>query len=137
MATRHTDVVFKFYEAVIERADHDAAEHLLAPEVVIHDPMQGTARGLAAFHQMAELFRTAFPEQQVRIEQVVTEGDFVAVLHTHQATNTGPFLGKPPTGKTVAVSGIELFRLREGRIVEFWRHDDDAGLMRQLGLLPG
>ena len=60
----------------------------------------------------------------------------MSVLHTHTATNTGSFLGMPPTGKTVVVNGLELFRLRNGKIVEFWRKDDDVSMLMQLGMLP-
>ena len=67
------------------------------------------------------------------LHQFVAEGDFVAVLHTHNATHTGPFMGMPPTGKSVAVLGIELYRLRDGKITEFWRLDADLSLLMQLG----
>lgn len=85
------------------------------------------------------VFPIGFPGHKTTVEQVSADGAMVTVLHTHHATNTGEFLGMPPTGRTVAVHGLEAFRLRERRIAEFWRHDDDLGLMVQLGVvkLPG
>lgn len=60
----------------------------------------------------------------------------MAVLHTHTATHTGPFMNLAPTGVQAIVNGIELFRLADGEIVEFWRKDDDASLLMQLGAMP-
>lgn len=45
-------------------------------------------------------------------------------------------MGRPPTGQSVVVNGLELFRVVDGRIVEFWRKDDDVSLLMQLGFLP-
>lgn len=97
----------------------------------------GTTSSVSAFKQLMSVFETAFPHHRIKVEQVTAEGDFVWVLHTHTATHTGPFMNLPPTGKTAIVSGIELFRLKNGKIVEFWRKDDDASLLMQLRALPG
>jgi predicted ester cyclase len=67
---------------------------------------------------------------------MTAEGGYVYVLHTHLATHTGPFMHLAPTGRRVVVGGVEIFRLRDGKIVEFWRKDDDASLLMQLGILP-
>lgn len=61
--------------------------------------------------------------------------DLVAALHIHTGIHTGSFMGMPPTGRTIKVQGLELFRIQNGKITELWRHDDDAGLMRQLGMI--
>jgi predicted ester cyclase len=81
------------------------------------------------------MFQNAFPGHRTAVQQLVVEDDTVAVLHTHYAHHAGDFMGLAPTGRDVVVEGIELYRLSAGRIVEFWRHDDDAGLMRQLGMV--
>jgi predicted ester cyclase len=60
----------------------------------------------------------------------------VVILHTHYATHTREFMGIPTTGISVVVNGLEQYRIVNGKIVEFWRHDDDAGLLRQLGAIP-
>jgi predicted ester cyclase len=78
----------------------------------------------------------AFGAQRTDLHLTLAEGDYVAILHTHNATSTGPFLGAPPTGVVAVVPGIELFRRREGKIAEFWRFDADVSLLAQLGLLP-
>lgn len=55
---------------------------------------------------------------------------------TQSGTHLGIFLGIPPTGKRVTVTGIEIFRLAGGKIVEHWNNYDDLGLFQQLGVLP-
>lgn len=124
-----------FYEALNQpdaSAIDRAIDEYVSPDLVYHDPVLGTAPGVAVYRQVVHAYLQAFPEQHIAVQQVVAEGEYVAVLHTHVGRNLGPFMGMPPTGKQVTFSGLELVRLVDGKVVEFWRHDDDAGLMRQL-----
>jgi steroid delta-isomerase-like uncharacterized protein len=116
---------------------YDLLDELCHPDVLIHDPFSGDHRGVAAFRGLLAFFRQAFGEQRTDLNEVVAEGDLVAVLHTHNARHTGDFMGVPPSGAWVRVTGVELFRMREGRIAEFWRFDADASLLAQVGILPG
>jgi steroid delta-isomerase-like uncharacterized protein len=136
MSEQNKQIVRRVYEEIIDANNIDAIDGLFAPDVVIHDTFMGERHGIDAYRQLVAFFLTAFPQEQTDLQIFVAEGDYVAILHTHNTTNTGSFMGLPPTGKTVHVPGLELYRLQDGKIVEFWRHDDDAGLMRQLGLLP-
>lgn len=70
------------------------------------------------------------------VEDVVAEGDRVAVRLTARGTHTGPLLGLPPTGKSVSFGGMEVFRVADGLIVESWGQFDALGLLRQLGATP-
>lgn len=133
---QNKQIVRRLYEEVINREQANVIEALYAADVVIHDPFMGEAHGVEAFKALLGMFDVAFPHHRVAIDAIVAEGDMVSVLHTHTATHHGPFMGMPATGKTVVVPGIELFRLREGKVVEFWRKDDDVALLMQLGMLP-
>ena len=127
-------VAQQFYEQGASGARDDA---LIAADVVYHGPpMLGEVHGREGFKQILGLFRRAFPEFETTIEEMVAEGDRVAVRHTHRATQTGEFAGIPPTGKTVEVGGIEILRVRDGRIAEFWHMDDFLSLFQQLGAVP-
>jgi len=66
----------------------------------------------------------------------LAEGDLVATHWSYIATNTGLFLGRPATGKQVTDTGIDVFRIKDGKIVEMWVVQDSLGLMQQLGVLP-
>jgi steroid delta-isomerase-like uncharacterized protein len=129
-------LVRRVYDEVINQTQALVIDELFAADVVIHDPFLGTAHGIEAFRQLLGMFDTAFPHHRVSIEHLIAEDDMVCVLHTHTATHRGPFMGLPPTGKDVVVGGIELLRVRDGKIVEFWRKDDDVSLLMQLGMLP-
>lgn len=136
MSKQNKETVRRVYQEIFDVNDIAAIDRLFAPDVIIHDPVMGTQQGIEAYRQLAQFFLSAFPEEKTDLDIFVAEGDYVAIFHTHHTTHTGSFMGMPPTGKTVHVPGIELYRIQNGLIVEFWRHDDDAGLMRQLGMLP-
>lgn len=129
-------IVRRIYDELINQEQKGVIDEVFDHKLIVHDPFMGTQTGREAFHQLLGLFDAAFPGHRVQVEVILAEGEFVTVLHTHTATHTGPFMGMPPTGKTALVSGIELYRLTEGRIVEFWRKDDDVSLLMQLGALP-
>jgi predicted ester cyclase len=82
------------------------------------------------------MFRSAFPDLHQEIEDLVAEGDTVAVRVTMTVTHLGPFLGVAPTGRRVRYDGMDFFRFREGKTVEHWTATDDLGLMQQLGVVP-
>lgn len=82
------------------------------------------------------MLREAFPDVQVTIEALVTEGDHVVARQTTQGTHQGEFMGIPPTQKEVAWTGILMFRVTEGQIRDQWLEQDVMGLMQQLGAAP-
>lgn len=129
-------IVRRVFDELINQEKPLVIDEVFAEDAIIHDQFSGTVVGRAAFRQLMAMFDTAFPHHRVTIEQVIADGDYVAVLHTHSATHTGPFMGMPPTGKNALVNGLELFRVADQRIVEFWREDDDISLLMQLGLFP-
>ncbi len=129
-------IVRRLYDEVLNQENKAVIDQIFAADVTIHDPFTGTTHGADSFRQLLGMFDTAFPGHRVTVAKMVAEDDYVSVLHTHLATHTGPFMGLPGTGKQVEVEGLELFRLRNGRIVEFWRKDDNVSLLVQLGILP-
>ncbi len=136
LTERNAALVRRTYDEVINQEDSAVIDEIFAADVIVHDPISGEASGIDAFRRLLGMFDAAFPHHRVTVEAVVSQGDLVSVLHTHTATNAGSFMGMPPTGRTVVVNGLELFRVRNGKIVEFWRKDDDASLLMQLGMLP-
>ena len=82
------------------------------------------------------MLRGMFPDFRITIEAMVAEGDIVVSRHTATATDTVGYMGKPPTGKTVRTSAMQMFRFANGKIVESWAVRDDLGTLRQLGHLP-
>jgi predicted ester cyclase len=102
----------------------DAAEELFVPEQA------------EAARQEAADFRRGFPDVVSIIEDLIAEGNKVAVRWRARATHQGEYVGIPPTGKEVEFTGISVYRIEGDRIAESWTEEDDLGLMRQIGAVP-
>lgn len=128
--------VLEYVEAVWNRGDMTAFEALTTPEFSYHLGGQPSVdrEGMRRFLAMT---RAAFPDWWVEPADVVAEEESVAVRWTGEATHRGPFHGIPPTGRKIAVSGMNLYKVRDGRIVTEWEQMDTMGMLRQLGVLPG
>ena len=82
------------------------------------------------------VFREAFDGFHVALEQIVAEGDTVAVRGTLSGTHGGYFMGVPPTGKRVSWQAMTFFRITNGRIMERWSSHDPLGLLKEVGIIP-
>ena len=82
-----------------------------------------------------EAWFLAFPDHRVEIEAVVAAGDLVATRSACSATHRGEYAGVAATGRRVTFAAHEMYRIRDGLIVEHWEIWDEAGLLRQLGVL--
>jgi steroid delta-isomerase-like uncharacterized protein len=113
-----------------------AIEELYAPAYVWHSTGVFPDMDLAGMKQMTPAFFTAFPDLHYTLEDLIAEGDKVAARFTLRGTHQGDFLGMPPTGKQVSVTGIEIDRIEDDKVVESWANSDALGLMQQLGAIP-
>lgn len=113
-------------------------DEVCAPDFVNHDPglptpdtdLQTTKQTIAA------VMLAPFPDIQSAEQDLVAEGDKVVVRRLFRGTHTAPFMGVPPTGKSITFSAMFLSHLRDGKIVEQWVNFDALGLLQQLGLVP-
>jgi SnoaL-like polyketide cyclase len=64
--------------------------------------------------------KQAFPDLKMTVNLLVTQGDFVPIVWTFRGTHTGPGVGLPPTGARIAMRGITVWRIADGRIREEW-----------------
>lgn len=124
--------------------DEEAA-NFHAADGVLHNPMPPPEeiRGLADIKQLIAAYRQAFPEGQVIIEDMIAEGDKVAIRFTFRGVHKGEMLGIAPTnkeiaptGKKVIIKGISISRIVDGKGVEEWENFDTYGFMQQLGAVP-
>ncbi len=114
----------------------DAADEIIAPNYVSHEPTSGEIRGIEGAKQFAATYRQAFPDLQNTIEDMVAEGDKVVLRFRGSGTHTGETEAfGPPTGKRMEITGITIKRLSEGKIVEAWTNFDALGMMQQLGMI--
>ncbi len=77
----------------------------------------------------------AFPDVYFTIHAEIAEGDLVTTRWSYTATQTGEFLGLPPSGKKITDTGIDIFRVQDGKLVDLWIMQDSLGLMQQLGAI--
>jgi predicted ester cyclase len=121
--------------------DTDAWVDLFADEFTWYDwSLPEPIRDKAAARAVFGSWMTAFPDMQVKQTDRVVGDDAVAGEILFLGTNTGPIsMGGteiPPTNRTVTARGSYIARVRDGKIVEFSAHEDIAGMMIQLGLIP-
>ena len=113
----------------------EVLDELVAKEHIYHsDPNLSGPEGQ---RQLVTMFRTAFPDLHLTVEAQVAEGDMVVSRFTARGTHHGDLMGIAPTGKQVTVSGISMMRMAGGKVAEEWEIVDEAGIMRQLGVIPG
>ena len=124
------------YEELLNGGDLSVAEELVAPEFINHEAPARRDRGPESMRGVATMLRTAFPDLQFTIEELVAEGDTVAGRLTISATHEGPLMGTPPTGRFVRQDQMHFVRFRDGKAVEHWGVRDELGMMRQLGVIP-
>jgi steroid delta-isomerase-like uncharacterized protein len=115
------------------KRDMDAFFDVLAPEYVEHLPTGDVT--LKQLKQYAHTFFAAFPDIRITIEDMVAEGDKVAVWVNWKATHQGEYLGIPPTGKKIDITVAMIIKIAGGRWSEFW-NVTDVRLMQQLGVIP-
>jgi steroid delta-isomerase-like uncharacterized protein len=123
----------RFLEEVFNQGRLEKIPELLSPSYVFRDAPPGTPTGPEAISQVVTMFRTAFPDLKVNIEEMVAEGDKVCVRATTTGTHKGAFMGVPPSGRQVAMKGLTMVRVADGRVAESWVRNDVQGLMRQIG----
>lgn len=129
-------IVQRYYGEVILKGNFVVLEEVVAKEIVAHGPGFPDLKGYAAFLHSVQSFRTAFPDVQGTLEDVRAEGDRVGVRWTEQGTHQGEYAGIAATGKAMQWTGISIYRLAEGKVVEMWVQMDHLGLWRQLGVIP-
>lgn len=111
-------------------------DELVSADYVDHDLPPGLPDGPEGFKQLVAMYRAAFPDVQMAIEDVVAEGDKVVIRWTARGTHQGELMGIPPTNKQVTVTGIDINRLAGGKMAEHWGNFDQMGMMQQLGVIP-
>jgi steroid delta-isomerase-like uncharacterized protein len=139
VSEKHKEVVRRWFEEVWNQGREASIDELFPAGGVAHGlgDSESDVRGPAEFKPFAANLRGSIPNLQIRVEDILCDGDRVAVRVTLEGTHTGNGLGVPPSGGRVSIQGIIILRLVDGQIVEAWNSYDQLGLLRQIGALPG
>jgi steroid delta-isomerase-like uncharacterized protein len=129
-------IVRRFIDETLNQGHIERAARFVWEDVVEQVPFPGQGPGLAGLQDVLRDMRAAFPDLHWSVEEQMTEGDRVLTRFEWTGTHRGPFLGVQPTGRRVAVWGMVIDRLVEGRIKDTRILMDTLGLMTQLGALP-
>jgi steroid delta-isomerase-like uncharacterized protein len=133
MSEQNKKVVDQFIQALFTRGELTAVDDYLAPDFVDHNPTIPGQRGdRESMRSASQMFRAAFPDWHSRIDDLLADGDKVIERFTAGGTHQGPLMHIQPTGRTVTLSGINIFRLHDGKIAERWGILDQQALMQQI-----
>jgi len=122
-----------FLEEAWNKRNLAVIDELFTPDAVAHDPAVPTVTDVESTKQFIAACLTAFPDLQVTADDLFTAADKIAARWTVRGTHKGEFLGIAPTEKSMAVTGITIYRLAGGKVAEYWSHWDSPGLLQQLG----
>jgi steroid delta-isomerase-like uncharacterized protein len=128
-------IVRRAIDEIFNQGKLEVVNEVISAEYIRHDPTN-SIRGTDGYKQLATGLLTAFANFRFTIEDIIAEEDKVAVRTTATGTHEGDYMGIPPTGKQVTVTGIYIVRLADGKNVEDWNSSDNLGLLLQLGVIP-
>jgi len=132
---RNKALVRRFIDEVFLNGDFGAVDEMLTDDFT-PNTWGSVGQGRDGLKEAITRVSAGLSDVRMTIEDVVAEGDRVAVRLTSSATQTGEFMGLPPSGKRYEIGEIHIFRIRDDRVSEHWHQADFMGMMKQLGAMP-
>ncbi len=137
MTIEQNKLVMKNFVDFINTANPDLADELIDPGATFYVPGRPEpVKGPAGYLGIIAMMRGGFPDIQWTLEELISEGNNIAARFTMRGTHEGSFFGVPATGAKISVQALNIYRLRDGKIVEEYGQPDLLGLMGQIGALP-
>jgi steroid delta-isomerase-like uncharacterized protein len=137
MSEQNKAIVRRLFAELWSNGNLSLADQLFTPNYTHHDSSSPDfGHGPESERKRATLYRTAFPDLHLTIEDIIAEGDTVMTRWTCRGTHKGDLNGIAPTGKQVTISGMTVARLANGKLAEGYVNWDALGLMQQLGVVP-
>jgi steroid delta-isomerase-like uncharacterized protein len=137
MSESNKNVVRRLFEEVWNKGNLQVTDELFTPNYVHHDSSTpDVGRGPESEKKRATLYRTAFPDIRLTIDDIIAEGETVVARWSCRGTHKGDLSGIPPTGKQVNITGVSIARFANGKMAEGWVNWDALALMQQLGVVP-
>jgi steroid delta-isomerase-like uncharacterized protein len=128
-------LVDRFIDEVFVEGREDAIDELVSDDFTPHS-WPGVGPGREPLKQAQKRINQGLSDVSMTIEDMIAEGDRVAVRLTSHAVQSGEFMGMPASGRAYDVSETHIFRIRDGQVAEHWRDMDSMSLLRQLGAMP-
>lgn len=124
----------EWFEEVWNQGRAESIDRLLAADAAVHG-LGDVPNGPAGFKPFHAAFRDAFPDIRIGVDDLIAEGDKVAIRWSARATHNGNGLGFPSTGLPAQFTGMSIIRVRDGKLVEGWNNFDQLGMLQQLGVV--
>lgn len=125
----------RFLDETFGKGNLAALDELIADNFVDHSPPPNISPDKAGVRETVKMFRSAFPDLRMTIEDIIAEGDKVAIRTVSHGTHKGDLMGIAPTGRAVTINEQHFVRFANGKIVEHWGVEDNLGMMQQLGVV--
>jgi C-1 hydroxylase len=106
-------------------------DEFIAPDYFDHTNQVG----MEGLKQLFDMGLKAFPDWHETIEDIIAEGDKVWVLLTYTGTHTGEFMGLAPTGNKITTKGVDIYRIENGKLAEYWNVTDFVRFFRPIGAI--
>lgn len=132
-------LVRRYLKEVVSDGNVDRANEFVAADLVFTSPYTlEPTRNSEDFKRMIATIHAVFLDMRLTEEATLCEGDLVASRWTVRGTHRGEFMGAPPSGKRVTITGMSMYRIADGKIAEGWVSDDtlSPGVLQQLGIIP-
>ena len=126
----------RFPEDVATEGNTALIDEIVTEEFVEHNAFGGDVQGRSAAKDQIRALRNAFLDLEATVEEIIAEGDLVAMRVRIQGTHDGPFMGLEPTGNAFEIQNMIFTRIEEGLIAERWIQPDMMGMLQQLEVLP-
>ena len=136
MSEANKALVRRGIEETVNKGNFSVVDEILSTDYVYREPTVGEKRGRAGFRELITMYRNAFPDVKLTIDEQIAEGDKVVTRWNATGTHRGDLFGAAPTGKQVRVQGIIVSRIANGKVIEETEVYDALGMLRQLGAIP-
>ena len=135
-AEENKAVIRRFFEELLSTDNLAVADEILSPDFHFYFAGSSDPMDLESYKEFLMARRAAFPDRRFVVEDMIAEGDKVSARFTMRGTHNGELRGIAPSGREVTMSGIDIIRLKEGKMVEDRVEVDQLGMMQQLGVIP-
>ncbi len=135
MSADNEALVRRFFEEFCNDRRGEIAEELVTPDFASHGPQAPPASGPDGVRERVGLYQDAL-EGHWNVQEVISTGDRVVVRWIGTGTHRGELMGIDPTGNSISVEAISVFRIADGKIAEEWTVWDALGLLQQVGAVP-
>ncbi|CDZ81908.1 putative ester cyclase [Candidatus Rubidus massiliensis] len=125
------EVAEEYANKIWNKKEISTIDRLVHKDVLIHS-LLGDFRGTQAMKEVVQAWLKGFPDLSVKSELIISENDLVSIQWSAKGTHKGEFKGKKPTEKPVSYSGVTVYRIKNGQIIEYWAYLDMHHLLSKI-----